>query len=730
MRILKCIASVALALSLVPGAALADDTSTAAQTDAATGSQTQAQTQAQARTCERTFAYLAGEAPSIPETFTEDGTTWTLAGVAEPVVDATFTPATKTFTHADRATFETLEAAHEAFPDTWQVDEAGFAGEIPQTAFAVREITGTYLRVDDVASVYGPYPTNDVAQLPEGSETCSIAWTVLETNALGRPVSYEATVTEKVETPVTYVASYDVEVAYEGTLAKDEQRLTVVATYTADAGAGEASDDDAASAHAANATRNGIPWGGVGGAGAALYAYVVASDAVEGRGAAADKDGGGQAKEHKKPWQETMITPEEVRQFLADHVLLRYNVITGRPEFRVPEKDPMAPLSSVFYPTGQSPLDEWRSPTEWHTVNDRFVTTVWGILSNWKQTRESDVWRVIKSDFVPLYNPLVRYLEGLPPWDGQSNPILDLASTVTVRGGPEEQLLFYVWLRKWLVAMVASWVDERVVNETILVLVGRQGSYKSKWFSALMPPELQPYFHSTTSFGEMGKDEILKISQYGLICCEELDAMKDKEMNRLKWAVTTTVTDERRPYAHYSERRSHIASYCGTGNNIQFLSDPSGNRRWMPFEVEWITSPREIPFDYAAIYAQAYGLYKRGYQYWLSETDEEWQRTHNEQFEAPNLEQELVEVFFYPPANPTQGEFMPVSRALQVIGGYVTVKLSASVLGSAFTKQGFQSMRTKHSRGYIVVQRSGDEIKSRLQMLASQFPTELVTGDG
>ena len=206
--------------------------------------------------------------------------------------------------------------------------------------------------------------------------------------------------------------------------------------------------------------------------------------------------------------------------------------------------------------------------------------------------------------------------------------------------------------------------------------------------------------------------------------------MTPRELNQLKGAVTMTSINERAAYARHAENRLHIATFCGTGNNIQFLSDPSGNRRWMPFEVEWITSPREIPFDYAAIYAQAYGLYKRGYQYWLSETDEEWQRTHNEQFEAPNLEQELVEVFFYPPADPTQGEFMPVSRALQVIGGYVTVKLSASVLGSAFTKQGFQSMRTKHSRGYIVVQRSGDEIKSRLQMLASQFPTELVTGDG
>ena len=35
----------------------------------------------------------------------------------------------------------------------------------------------------------------------------------------------------------------------------------------------------------------------------------------------------------------------------------------------------------------------------------------------------------------------------------------------------------------------------------------------------------------------------------------------------------------------------------GTGNNVQFLSDPTGNRRWLPFEIESIESPRDRPFD-------------------------------------------------------------------------------------------------------------------------------------
>jgi len=42
---------------------------------------------------------------------------------------------------------------------------------------------------------------------------------------------------------------------------------------------------------------------------------------------------------------------------------------------------------------------------------------------------------------------------------------------------PKVASLFYLWLRKWLVGMVAGWIDDKVVNEVILVLIGRQGSY-------------------------------------------------------------------------------------------------------------------------------------------------------------------------------------------------------------------------------------------------------------
>ena len=44
-----------------------------------------------------------------------------------------------------------------------------------------------------------------------------------------------------------------------------------------------------------------------------------------------------------------------------------------------------------------------------------------------------------------------------------------LAASVTVAGGLDEWAHFMECLRKWLVAMVAGWIDDRVVNHEVLV---------------------------------------------------------------------------------------------------------------------------------------------------------------------------------------------------------------------------------------------------------------------
>ena len=409
--------------------------------------------------------------------------------------------------------------------------------------------------------------------------------------------------------------------------------------------------------------------------------------------------------ERKPNWQEYTATVEDIKAFLDDRVMLRYNVVTRRTECHQ--------LTDFG--------DEIPQQVLWEPISDRVVNTLWRELSAQKTTRIQDVWRVIESDYVPEYDPFQFYLSRLPPWnDDLPDYIMELSLSVNVRGDSDEQLLFYEYLKKWLVAMVAGWVDDTVVNNVMLVLIGEQGSYKTTWFNYLLPPELKTYFYTKTNANRMTKDDLLTLSQYGLICCEELDTMRPSELNQLKAAMTMPAVDERAAYARYHEHRKHIASFCGTGNNVQFLSDSTGNRRWLPFEVESIESPRSSPFNYEGIYSQAYALYRQGFQYWFSPDEIRHLARHNEHYETPSLEKELIDQYFRRPEGQEPGEFLPVSMALQIVGANITQKLSTILLGRAFVDMGFEKRCVRHVRGYIVARRSADEMRVLRHQMAQK----------
>ena len=263
-------------------------------------------------------------------------------------------------------------------------------------------------------------------------------------------------------------------------------------------------------------------------------------------------------------------TVEEIQSFLESHIKLRYNEITSRVECCVPTDD-----------------KKGTDKEEWQPINDRKVNSLWVAMSKQKRVNKQDMYSIIESEYVPSYNPFVSYLESLPQWhEGDHDYIADLAATVKIKGEQEHiespqadsslftlrsslpsLFTFRFSLKKWLVAIVAAWISPDVVNNVILVLIGEQGAYKTTWFNYLLPPQLKHYFYTKTNANRMSKDDLLTLTQYALVCCEELDTMRPAELNQLKATVTMTSIDERAAYAHYHEHRKHIASFCGTGNN-------------------------------------------------------------------------------------------------------------------------------------------------------------------
>jgi predicted P-loop ATPase len=240
------------------------------------------------------------------------------------------------------------------------------------------------------------------------------------------------------------------------------------------------------------------------------------------------------------------------------------------------------------------------------------------------------------------------------------------------------------------------------VNHEILVLIGEQGIYKTTWFQYLLPPELRQYFYTKINANRMSRDDLLTLAQYGLVCCEELDTMRPAELNQLKAAVTMQSIDERAAYAHYHEHRKHIASFCGTGNNVQFLTDSSGNRRWMPFEVVSISNPRTNPIDYEGVFSEAYALYQQNFCHWLVADEKDQLAEHNEDFEATMPEMEKIKEHFRVPVEGDQVEFVTRTNIFETISWNPTLHLNINNIGLAMTRLGFERTRTNSQRGYWV----------------------------
>ena len=451
---------------------------------------------------------------------------------------------------------------------------------------------------------------------------------------------------------------------------------------------------------------------------------------------------------------------DEIKSFLDGHVSLRFNEITSRVEYLSAEhKRNLNGKQETPSEFCLSSDDNLKSDV-WQPINDRKVNSLWAEMSQITRVNKQDMYSIIESDYVPIFNPFTEYLSTLderlntnctnkansaahtscdrPSAEADErfvqferfvfkkdyDYIRDLANTVHVKGGDQEQMLWYRYLRKWLVGMVASWLSDDVVNNVILVLIGEQGAYKTTWFNYLLPPPLKQYFYTKTNAKRMSKDDILTLAQYALVCCEELDTMRPAELNQLKAAVTMPSIDERAAYAHYHEHRKHIASFCGTGNNTQFLSDPTGNRRWLPFEVESIVSPRDHPFHYEGIYAQALALFKSGFQYWFTKEEIQELNHHNRQFETPHLERELVSLYFRVPMESENGMFMTSARAIQIIGTGISQKLNPTRVGLAFNELGFQRVRYHGIRGYLVIQRTAEEMQAYQKSIILNDDTE------
>ena len=335
-----------------------------------------------------------------------------------------------------------------------------------------------------------------------------------------------------------------------------------------------------------------------------------------------------------------------------------------------------------------------------------------------------EVMTALQSDLIPDVHPLREYVLSCREWTEEQPDWIDwVASQVHVVDANADRL----WrgcFKKWFVAMVASWMKDEVVNHQVLVLIGKQGIFKTTWLEHLIPPHLRAYACKLANSNDLNKDERLRIAEFGLISLDEIDSMNNRELNQLKSVITATDVNERAAYAYTKERRVRLASFCASGNRRDFLTDITGNRRWLPFEVESIQNPFYTILPYERMYAQAWALaHDPLFSYWFDLDEIEVLEEHNQHFRDESNEEQLLDVYFAVPAEGASNtKFLTTAEISERLIYYGNIKrpLSLSRLGVLLSQKGFLSIRkgSPQRRGWIVYERDNEEINTERRILS------------
>ena len=357
---------------------------------------------------------------------------------------------------------------------------------------------------------------------------------------------------------------------------------------------------------------------------------------------------------------------------------------------------------------------------QWLELGKRMINTIvceCATLSG-KNITDKEVRTVLQSSEVPSVHPLRDYIRSLPSYDEAAGDwIGELANQVRVIGDQERWVKVVSdqerWVKvftKWFVGMVASWMDDEVVNQHVLVLIGKQGIYKTTWLERLLPPELRGYGTKLSNLHDLDKDDRLRLSESALINIDEIDALTERELNQMKSIITSSDVNERAAYAYNKERHIRLASFCASGNKREFLTDTTGNRRWLPFEVESIESPFLHPTQpYKLYYAQAWWLIQKGFNYWFDTEDIRSLESHTESFHRETSEEQLLPIYYTAvPSSDEAAVFRTTAEisAQLVYHGNIKHPMDLRALRRVMAQQGFVSKRLRGSgpRGFLVIE--------------------------
>ncbi len=379
---------------------------------------------------------------------------------------------------------------------------------------------------------------------------------------------------------------------------------------------------------------------------------------------------------------------QQIENYLITRFQFRYNEMTGGVEWTLKSNNNFVTL------------DDYKLNSLCRQIDSEIGVSIEGDALN----------KMLKSDFTPSFHPLKTYFSQLPLTTGTST--IDALAATVITENPE---LFRRCLTNWLVAAVANAIEKKgCQNQTCLVLTGEQGAFKTTWLNALCPPSLGDYLYC-------GRIDLQKTDTYRLLACtliinldDQLKEINKKDSETIKTLISHGNVTARLPFATLFSYLPRSTSFVASLNGSEFLTDPTGARRFLPFEVRSIDLDATKQLDINKAWSEAYQLYQAKHRYWFTADETNELFGNNEQFQVHTPEYELLIEHYEPVAEDQATNFLTTTNILADLQSKTRQILREKQMGQALKKLGFVQKSKRDGsqvlKRYAVRQRSIEEI--------------------
>lgn len=227
------------------------------------------------------------------------------------------------------------------------------------------------------------------------------------------------------------------------------------------------------------------------------------------------------------------------------------------------------------------------------------------------------------------YHPLRDHLAALAPWDGTER----LRHLFSRYMGADETPLHSEYGIRWCISAVARACIPGAKADHVVILCGDQGCGKS---TAIRNLAMRDEWFADSALDFRSKDSAQCLTGRWLWEMSELDSLRRSDQELAKGWLASQEDVYREPYQRHPTTVKRQNVFAGTSNQLEFLSDASGSRRYWVVQVGrgQLIDQAALIADRDQLWAEALHRFRAGELWHLSQAFERKREAAATQYET------------------------------------------------------------------------------------------------